>query len=491
MKDQARETTLHSNAITYFLNGQRQQADIPAGITTLEWLHDHLHLHGTKCSCNEGDCGACTVVIAKPFEGQIVYEAINSCLYPAAKLHGRHLITVEGLGTPEQLHPIQQALLDHHGTQCGYCTPGFVMSMFALFAMHPHPSREMIMAHLEGNLCRCTGYVSILEAAEELSLGYDPDSIVPAWCREVEAELFGFKRPAAMHHSIEERPRFVHRYLMPENIKELFDYIAVERDAVFIAGGTDIMVQRNISRKPFPVLIDLTRIEEMHRLYLQADGLHIGAAVSYSDLLASGIVKHDYPVLHGLIRLIASQQIRNFGTLAGNIANTSPVGDSIPLLMAMGANLRLQTELEIRILPLGEFFLGYRKTDLRKGEFIREVIIPKPLPGIYLRTTKSAKRKSVDISAVLTAVAVHMENEHITSAVLALGGMAATPVLSKAFSIQLLHKTPDELDEEAIAQAVADEFSPLSDVRGSAEYRLQLVKNHLLTYLQDIKGAKA
>lgn len=488
MKDQARETTLHRNAITYFLNGQSQQAAIPAGITTLEWLHDHLHLHGTKCSCNEGDCGACTVVIAKPFEGQIVYEAINSCLYPAAKLHGRHLITVEGLGKPEQLHPIQQALLDHHGTQCGYCTPGFVMSMFALFAMHPHPTREMILAHLEGNLCRCTGYVSILEAAEELARNHDPESIVPRWCRDVEAQLFGFKTPAAMLPGIEEKPRFVHRYLLPENLKELFDFIAVEREAVFIAGGTDIMVQRNISRKHFPVLIDLTRIEELHRLYLQADGLHIGAAVSYSDLLASGIVKHDYPALHGLIKLIASQQIRNFGTLAGNIANASPVGDSIPLLMAMGASLRLQSEQEIRHLPLSEFFVGYRKTDLHKGEFIREVIIPRPANDTYIRSIKSAKRKSVDISAVLTAVAVQTENHQISSAVLALGGVAATPVLSKSFGTQVLHKSLAELDEEAIAQAVAEEFTPLSDVRGSAEYRKQLVKNHLLTYLQELKG---
>lgn len=491
MKEQTGEQTLHWNKISYFLNGQYQQAEIPAGISTLEWLHDHLHMHGTKCSCNEGDCGACTVVVAKPFEGQIVYEAINSCLYPAVKLHGRHLITVEGLGTPESLHPIQQALLDHHGTQCGYCTPGFVMSMFALFAMHAHPFRETMLAHLEGNLCRCTGYTSILEAAEEISLNFSQESIVPAWCREVEAQLFSFNTKATMLPKPEPKPRLAQRYLVPESLKELFDYIAVEHDAVFIAGGTDLMVQRNIARKSFPVLIDLTRIEDLHRLYLQADGLHVGAAVSYSDLLASGIVKHDYPVLHSLIKVIASQQIRNFGTLAGNIANASPVGDSLPLLLALGASLRLQSEREIRHLSLSEFFVGYRKTNLDKGEFIREVIIPKPSPGSYVRTIKSAKRKSVDISSVVSAAMISCEYGVIIQALLGVGGMAAVPMLSQTFSNMLQQRKLNDIDVNALAESIAQEFTPMDDVRGSAQSRIQLLKSQVEIYLQDITEVKA
>lgn len=476
------------NKITFWLNGQMRCEEVPAGISTLDWLHQHFQMYGTKCSCNEGDCGACTVVIAGPEEGLIEYKAINSCLYPAAKLHGRHLITIEGLGTPDALHPIQAALLEHHGTQCGYCTPGFVMSMFALFAMHRNPGREEIMAALEGNLCRCTGYISILDAAEELSQVLSPQSCVPQWCRSVEPELYNFKIPAELilHHAT--LPRSVHRYLLPEDMKSLLDYIAVEHEAVFIAGGTDIMVQRNISKKKFPVLIDLCRVPELQKLYLQKDGLHIGAAVTYGTLLASGIVKTDYPALHGLIRLIAAAQIRNFGTLAGNIANASPVGDTLPLLMVMDASLRLQSELELRHLPLCEFFLGYRKTALNPHEFIKEVIIPPPDRNAYIRTIKSAKRKSVDISAVITAINVKQEEGIIRSASLALGGVAVTTMRSSGFSHSVIGKKPAELDAEAISETVAKEFTPLSDVRGSAAYRRQLIRNHLQIYIDELKG---
>ncbi len=473
------------NRITFYMNGKLVTETIPAGLSTLDWLNQTKQMFGTKCSCNEGDCGACTVVIAYPREGNIVYESITSCLYPAAKLHGRHLITIEAVGEPNKLHPIQQILLEHHGTQCGYCTPGFVMSMFALFATHTHPDKETIFSALEGNLCRCTGYQSILEAAEELSSKYTPQEIVPEWCRQVEAELFSFHAEAQMLIQPSGSPRLVQRYLIPEDFNRLFDYIAVEQDAVLIAGGTDLMVQMNISRKAFPVLIDLSRIPQLQRLYLQKDGLHIGAGVTYSQLLDSGIVKADYPVLHKLISLIASQQIRNFGTLAGNIANASPIGDSLPILLAMDATLSLQSELELRSLPMREFFTGYRQTALRKGEIIREVILPIILAATYLNCHKSAKRKSVDISAVVTAIRLEAAHDVISSAILALGGVAALPVLSKVFPGLVLGKKAHELDIPAIAAAVSAEFSPLSDVRGSANYRSKLITNHIELYLKE------
>ena len=474
------------NQITFFLNGERISAAIAPGLSTLDWLHKQQHLHGTKCSCNEGDCGACTVVLAYPQVDSIVYEAINSCLYPAAKLHGRHLLTIEALGDTQNLHPIQSALLAHHGTQCGYCTPGFVMSMFALFATHDHPDKETILAALEGNLCRCTGYQSILDAALEISQNWTSQQLVPPWCRELEEQLFSFKEAALLHNADKSKPRLVNRYLMPENLKSLFDFLAVEQGAVLIAGGTDLMVQMNITRKEFPVLIDITRIPELSKLYMQTDGLHIGAAITYSQLLESDSVKSAYPVMHKLISQIASQQIRNFGTLAGNIANASPVGDSIPLLLALDAVLRLQTELELRHLPLREFFTAYRKTALQKEEIIREVIVPSLPPGIYLNCLKSAKRKSVDISAVVTAIRIELEAGKICHAVFALGGVAATPVISQSFARLVEGKKIAELDRAGICQSVAAEFTPLSDVRGSAEYRQTLITNHLSIYLQEL-----
>ncbi|PKN73581.1 MAG: xanthine dehydrogenase [Candidatus Cloacimonetes bacterium HGW-Cloacimonetes-3] len=479
------------NRITFYLNGKLVTETIPAGLSTLDWLNQTKHMFGTKCSCNEGDCGACTVVLAYPRDGSIVYEAINSCLYPAAKLHGRHLITIEAVGEPDKLHPIQQALLEHHGTQCGYCTPGFVMSMFAMFATITHPDKETIFSALEGNLCRCTGYQSILEAAEEVSEGHTPQDIVPEWCRQVEEQLISFKEPAEMQVINTPSPRLVQRYLVPEDFNRLFDYFAMEPEAVFIAGGTDIMVQMNISRKAFPVLIDLSRIPHLQRLYLQKDGLHIGAGITYSQLLDSGIVKSDYPMLHHLISQIASQQIRNFGTLAGNIANASPIGDSLPALLAMDATLSLQSELEVRSIPLREFFLGYRQTALRKGEIIREVILPVMPAGAYLNCLKSAKRKSVDISAVITAIKVEASGGVISSAVLALGGVAATPVISKLFPGLVQGHETHNLDIQAIARVVAGEFIPISDVRGGAEYRSTLIAKHIEIYLEELKGGQA
>lgn len=477
----------HLNQITFFLNGTKLSDTIPAGLSTLNYLNKTKHLYGTKCSCNEGDCGACTVVIAYPKEGSIVYEAINSCLYPAAKLHGRHLITIEGLGSPEKLHPIQQAMLDFHGTQCGYCTPGFVMSMFALFASVEHPDKESIFQALEGNLCRCTGYQSILEAAQFISEKYALQDLVPQWCRVLEPQLFSFAEPARMILKSGVNNQQVQRYHIPEDTKALFDLLQHEPEAVLIAGGTDLMVQMNIGRKDFPLLVDITRLNDLQRLYLQKDGLHIGACVSYATLQSSGIVKNDYPALHKLILQIASQQIRNFGTLGGNIANASPIGDSLPLLMALDATLLLQTRLEIRLLPLREFFLGYRKTALQKGEIIREIILPPVPQQAYVNTIKSAKRKSVDISAVVSAICLDQELGYIKSAVLALGGVAPTPVISEVFSSMVHHKPLASLDPLALGKAVAAEFKPLSDVRGSAIYRSRLIANHIQIYLAELQ----
>lgn len=485
---QSRES---ANQITFFLNGRLIIETIPAGLSTLDWLTQSKQMHGTKCSCNEGDCGACTVVIAYPREGNVVYEAVTSCLYPAAKLHGRHLITVEGMGDPDKLHPIQQALLEHHGTQCGYCTPGFVMGMFALFATHKHPDKETIFSSLEGNLCRCTGYQSILDAAQDIAAAYTPQEIVPDWCRAVEQELFAFNKPALMILKPTGSPRLVQRYMVPEDFKSLFDIHAVEPDSEFIAGGTDLMVQMNISRKSFPILIDLTRIPQLQRLYLQQDGLHIGSAVSYGQLLDSGIIKHDYPALHGLISQIASQQIRNFGTLGGNIANASPIGDSLPMLLALDAILILQSDLEIRNVPIREFFVAYRQTALKKGEIIREIILPMLPKHSFIRFHKSAKRKSVDISAVVSVIRVESDAGVIRKADLALGGVAATPKLSAKFSSLLCGKTARELDAESIAKAVMEEFEPLSDVRGSAEYRSKLITTHILSYLDELKEVQS
>lgn len=468
--------------ISFFLNGQAKSLDIAPGLSSLDLLNKELHLYGTKCSCNEGDCGACTVVLAHPFEGNIIYEAINSCLYPAARLHGKHLITIEGLGSDAELHPIQKAILEHHASQCGYCTPGFVMSMFALFASTQNPDREAIMSALEGNLCRCTGYQSILEAALEIALNHDPASIVPAWCRELEPELFAFNTPLETINRSVASHFLIDNYYKATNTQELLALLAAHPEASLIAGGTDIMVQVNISRKHFKALIDLGDIPELQKISIRPDGLHIGSGVSYSQIKDSGIVRGDFPALIEMIRLIASKQIRNFGTLAGNIANASPIGDSLPLLLVYDAMLILESARGLRELPLQEFFLAYRKTALNPGEYIREIILPIPPRSAFIRAKKSTKRKSVDIASVVSAMRIDCASGKVVKAVLAFGGVAATPMISSRF--EALMKQDNPLSAEDIAKTVAEEFKPLSDVRGSAECRSQMVINHILEHLE-------
>ena len=473
--------------IDFWLNGTRIQDEIPPGQSTFDYLHFKLQLHGTKCSCNEGDCGACTVAIGSAREGAIVYEAVNSCLFPAARLHRKHLITIESLGTPDALHPIQEAMLNHHATQCGYCSPGFVMSAFALLAMKPKPSRDEFLAALEGNLCRCTGYDSILKAMLELGAkGIDP---VPAWARKIEPELFSIKTEPQYLQQKSDAIYPAGKYLLPQSLEQLFAFWSDHPAAVPICGGTDIMVQVNISRRKFPALLDLTQIPELRSIKLQRDGLHIGATATYSDVYNSGIVKTDYPCFASLIRLIASEQIRNSGSIVGNIANASPIGDSLPLLLVLEASLVLQSTDSQRTIPLKDFFLSYRKTALQPFEIIREIIIP-PLPfDAFVRISKAAKRKSVDISTIASAIRIELDSAgQITKSLLAYGGAAAVPMLSFSAPFDMTGKRPSDLDFPKLASQIAAEFTPISDVRGSADYRKQLIANQVIGYLTELSG---
>lgn len=474
------------NKIEFFLNGVPRTAVIPPGMTALDYLHRELGLYGTKCSCNEGDCGACTVAIAEAREGGIRYEAINSCLYPAARLHGKHLITIEALGTPEQLHPIQEAMLQFHATQCGYCSPGFVMSAFALFAERAHPSREELLAGLEGNLCRCTGYDSILRAM--LDLAARDEEIVPPHIRSVE-KLLGETPPLEYIPRESETIYCCEAYFLPQSPEEAFKLLQEPPHHQILCGATDVMVQVNIGKRKFKTLIDLSFLTSLRYIRQEDDGIHIGALSTYSDLLDSELLSRSFPAFRDLINIIASRQIRNSGTIAGNIGNASPVGDSLPLLLALEARLTLISEAGKRDIALKDYFIAYKQTALKPGELIGEIILP-PLEGdSFIRIKKAAKRISVDISSISSAICLqYNEDGRIKQARLAYGGAAAIPKLSLAFEALLMGKKPEELEPDAIAQAVAEEFSPLSDVRGSAGYRSKLIHNQLLAYLLEAQG---
>ena len=481
------DKTYQFNRIELFLNGKKQHHDIPPGISTLHFLHRELGLFGTKCSCNEGDCGTCTVVVCYPQGDEIIYKAINSCLYPAAKLHGKHLLTIEGLGNPEVLHPIQKALLDYHGTQCGYCTPGFVMSLFALLASNQHPDRERILACLEGNLCRCTGYVSILEAAEYLSANFDISAILPSWCRTIEVELKEAKTKPEHIIKITSVNYMCERYFLPQNLAELFAIMQQNPDHKIICGGTDIMVQVNIQRKKYPCLIDISELEDVPSINASDTHLTIGAKVTYSELLESTLVATHLPALQRVIRSIASEQIRNFATLCGNVGNASPIGDTLPILLVLDAVLWLVSASGERRIPMNEYFLDYKQTKLAPDEIIKSIEIPLPSLDTYIDFSKAAKRKSVDISSISSAIFILMKNNQIEDIHLALGGVAKTPVLVPGLASFVTGKPISALKD--FADNVAQEYSPISDVRGSSSYRRRMIKNHLLIYKDRIEQA--
>ncbi|MBM4404045.1 MAG: FAD binding domain-containing protein [Candidatus Cloacimonetes bacterium] len=519
------------NRIRFYLNGRKRTYDIPPAMTTLDFVHRELGMYGTKCSCNEGDCGACMVVVVLVVKGKIRYQAINSCIYPAAKLHGKHLITVEGIGTPQNLHPIQTALLDHHGTQCGYCTPGFVMSIFAYLANGGTRDRESTLAALEGNLCRCTGYDSILRAVEQLTRDYQSDDIIPQWCRELEPDLAIFNAPEQLILKQSDRLHPVRAYLVPDTLDELFRQMEeIENSSQYriICGGTDLMVQANVNKIYYPYLLDISQIEELNGISEHDGSIEIGATVTYNQLKHSALIQAKVPVLIRIIDQIASEQVRNSATLIGNIGNASPVADAATTLLALDARLKIVSAAQERYLSLSagspsqsdldadqravketaptSYYLDYKQTAIRPGELIHSVIIPEQELTDFATIIKSTKRKAVDISSIVTAAHFRVSDGIIVNARLAIGGADRYPRLSAAFNRfcqgkslfkGTLERRPyDKKDasgehpslatdwfEEAAGIAEQD-FAPISDVRGSEGFRSRMIYNHALLCLQ-------
>ncbi len=487
--------------LSCWVNGNRLEEIIPPGITALELLNGRLSLHGTKSSCNEGDCGACTVLVARRKGRRVIYQAVNSCLYPAVRLQGKHLITIEGLAVGGELHPIQTALLDRHGTQCGFCTPGFVMSLLGMFLNNPRPNREEILAALEGNLCRCTGYDSIMQAAELARDRLDgKQDLLPASLRKVERHLKeDFTVHAGKPVSNEEGFATI-GYHAPASLQELWQILRSFRsdsDFKFLAGGTDLMVLVNIQHIHYPHLIDLTNLAELEHISSDARSLHIGANVTLAQLQQDKSVHKHFPLLEQAIRQMASTQIRNTATLAGNLANASPVADGAATLLALGAEAVLSSEAGDRKVPLAAFFHSYKQTELGVREIIREIVLPLPRgKSHFCNFIKSAKRKAVDISGVVSAIDLEHKNGRITKARISFGGVAPYPALAEKTMAYLKGKKllPGFIEEAAML--AAGEFAPISDVRGSDAYRALLIRNHVISHLTafrdsiDPKGRK-
>lgn len=457
--------------ISFLLNNEPVRLDgCDPNLTVLEWLRTQRGRVGTKEGCASGDCGACTVVVAEADGDGLRYRSINSCITFVTSLHGKQLITVEDLAQGQTLHPVQQTMVDCHGSQCGFCTPGFVMSLFALRKTEAEPTRLQVEEALGGNLCRCTGYRPIIDA------GVSPHS---ACEKDVFSEQAPQTRQAldALRDQAGDLESSEGRAFLPETLDQVADLLAEYPQARLVAGSTDLALEITQQLKHLDTLIHLNRVPALKQITETADTLRIGAAVTYADL--EGPLCELYPSFRELLLRLGSMQIRNQGTLGGNIGNASPIGDTPPPLIAIGSTLVLYSKNGERRLPLEDYFKAYRQTDLQPGEFIAAVEIPKPSADLQFRVYKASKRIDDDISASCGAFALTLKNGVVQSIRIAFGGMAAIPQRAFACEKALIGQP---WNEEALGRAqaaLAEDYRPMSDVRASAAYRLRVSQNLL------------
>jgi xanthine dehydrogenase small subunit len=462
--------------IRFLLGGaEREIRGLSPTMTVLEWLRTEAALCGTKEGCAEGDCGACTVVLGQAVGDTMRYQAVNACILFIPSLDGRQLLTVEHLRAQDgSLHPVQQAMVDQHGSQCGFCTPGFVMSLFALYHAGGEATRQAINEALAGNLCRCTGYRPIVDAAAAVCAGPPADRF-GAEAAATAARL----RALAGEHSLGVTCEGV-SFVAPRTTDELAALLRDWPDATLLAGGTDVGLWVTKLHKPLARVIAVERVADMATLAERDGTLCIGAGVTYEDALAA--LAAYWPEFGRMLRRLGSRQIRNRGTIGGNVANASPIGDTPPALIALAATLVLRRDGERRRIAAEDFFRGYRQTALALGEFLESIEIPLPTPGQLFAVYKVSKRFEQDISAVCAAFALTLLDGRVANIRIAYGGMAAVPKRATGTEQTLggRHWTQDSV--AAAMDALDAELSPISDMRASASYRKLVARNLLLRF---------
>jgi xanthine dehydrogenase small subunit len=483
---------MSENKIQFLLNNERKVIEnCDPNMTVLNYLREELSRKGTKEGCASGDCGACTAVLAEVVQSaksqtiteHLSYQSINTCITFLSALHGKQLVTVEDLQQGNKLHSVQQAMVDCHGSQCGFCTPGFVMSLFSLKknlaqakfidATDNSPAVDLdkdIEHGLAGNLCRCTGYRSITEAAKQACDNNDVDQFE----HEQAATIKQLKLIAQQQETVELHNNGKSLYL-PYTLDKLAKLVEQYPKAKLLAGGTDLALSVTQGMAQIQTMISMSNVRELAQINETTETLSIGAMVSYEQ--SHQLLSQHYPEFGQMLYRLGSTQVRNSGTLGGNVGNASPIGDTPPVLIALGAKLVLRKGERTREISVEDYFVDYKVTQLESGEFIERIEIPKANSNKHLKVFKISKRLDDDISTVLACFYIKFANKKVANITIAFGGMAGIP--KRAFSCEqaLMGKEPSEQNIALAMTALAKDFSPMSDVRASSEYRLQVAKN--------------
>ncbi len=464
-----------------FVNGRRHEIrGRDAFLSLSDYLRRKCGLVGTKIVCSEGDCGACTVLIGRATEdgSRLVYRPVDSCIQFMFQLESTHIVTIEGLGTEAAPSAVQRAMIDCHGSQCGFCTPGFVVAMAGLLEESQSFDEEQLRCGLTGNLCRCTGYTPILEAGleadtarqERMGALYPSDGILLEFRErrhqiiEVGAEWDG-------------EPHFI---AVPPDLEGALQYLLAYPKSTIVAGATDVGVRLNKSLVVPERILDLNRVSELEQIVANDDELVLGARASWTAI--ERLCKQRLPEFHKIVSLFGAPQIRHVGTIGGNLANASPIADSLPFLYVMDAVFELQSADGTRSVPATDFYKGYKQLDLRPGELITRVRIPLPAEDELLRLYKVSRRRDLDIASFTAAIRLRLDGETIDRAAIAFGAVGPTVIRARRTEAFLRGRLLDEETMLAAGDVAVQEISPISDVRGAADYRYQLTRNILLKF---------
>ena len=446
--------------------------------TVLSYVRDDLKKTGTKEGCAEGGCGACTIVLGELKKNKIIYKAINACITFLPILNGKQLILVEDLINDNKLHPVQDAMVKFHGSQCGFCTPGFTMSLFSMHKNNKLINKEVVDEALSGNLCRCTGYRPIIDAAKSLNNKKDQDQF-----KINRKKTIGLLRK--LKNTDVEINNNGKKYFAPTTISNLKKILKKFPNAKILSGGTDLSLEVTKLRKELKTIISLNSIEKLNFIKKSKSLIEIGATTSLIDF--QNFIKKYFLDFYDILKRYGSLQIRNVGTIAGNIATASPIGDTLPLLLTLDIKIVIQGLKQKKILTLNDFFISYRKTKLKKSEFIYSIKIPINKNKIF-KAYKISKRFDDDISSVCGSFSFLIKKNKITKAAIAYGGMSEIPKRASIIEKELINSDFSENTFSKVLDLINKDFSPLDDMRASRNYRITVAKNLLIKAFHEIKN---